>query len=477
MFETGVRQFRLVWSMVWGRPISPRNVERLVDDALATLHEFGVYGDDVQQLLDGPLEDPNAREEFQNRALQRTARRLSQVSPFYQKLFAAYGIAPEKLTTEKSIQVPVTSKQDLLRQPHDFITTHAHPYIATRTTGTTGQPVEMWLSKYEVELWAALSALSAVLRGEIVPLDCVQLNVSSRATLSIQQSTARCRLVKARLRTLGIIPPAESVDSLLRGGDTAPSLLLINPSYLAQLLHVARQRGLGPRDFCLRRIECGGEILSAALRRAAEETFGAPVVDSFGMTEIAPFSGPVCNQGHLHYDLNVGFVEAIDLETGNPAAPGALGTLVVTPYYPYRECMPVFRYDTQDVVRRLPDTPLTCDLARIPATSIILGKRDNVLRTSKRVVTLKDLVEVYEALPSEPWPARFSARVRDDHIEMVVSEQILKALTKEDVERHFRQAAIDVSVADYVASEQDAYKLRPVRADLLETTFMTYQER
>lgn len=474
MFETGIRQFRLVWSMVWGSPIAPRNVEGLVEDALATLHEFGVYGDDVQQLLDGPLEDPNAREEFQNRALQRTARRLSHVSPFYQKLFATHGVEPGKLTKENIFQVPVTSKQDLLRQQQVFITTHARPYIATRTTGTTGQPVEMWFSKYEVELWAALSALSAVLRGEIVPHDCVQLNISSRATISIQQSTARCRLVKARLRILGIIPADESVDSLLSGGDTAPSLLLINPSYLAQLLRVARLRGLGPRDFCLRRIECGGEILSSALKHAAEETFGAQVVDSFGMTEILPVSGPICNQGHLHYDLNVGLVEVIDLETGTPAEPGTLGTLVVTPYYPYRECMPVFRYDTRDVVRCLPDTPLTCDLARIPATSIIMGKRDNVLRTSKRVVTLKDLVEVYETLPSEPWPARFSARVIDDHIEMVLPEQILKNITKEDVERHFRQADIDLSVADYVASEQDAFKLRPLRADLLETTFVTY---
>ena len=60
MFETGVRQLRMAISMVWGKPINPRNIERLIDDALKTLKEFGAPGDDVQQLLDGPFADPDA---------------------------------------------------------------------------------------------------------------------------------------------------------------------------------------------------------------------------------------------------------------------------------------------------------------------------------------------------------------------------------------------------------------------------------
>ena len=31
---------------------------------------------------------------------------------------------------------------------------------------------------------------------------------------------------------------------------------------------------------------------------------------------------------------------------------------MITPFFPYRDCMPVFRYDTRDVVRTLPDEPL-----------------------------------------------------------------------------------------------------------------------
>ena len=54
MFESGVRQFRMAMGMVWGRRLDPRNVERLVDDLLATIAEFGEPGTDAQEVLGGP---------------------------------------------------------------------------------------------------------------------------------------------------------------------------------------------------------------------------------------------------------------------------------------------------------------------------------------------------------------------------------------------------------------------------------------
>lgn len=102
-----------------------------------------------------------------------------------------------------------------------------------------------------------------------------------------------------------------------------------------------------------------------------------------------------------------------DLETGEPAGPGALGTIVATPFYPYRECMPLFRYDTRDLVRRLPDAPLTCEMANVPATSHILGKADHVLSTRSGAVMPRDLIEVLDALPGARWPMRYRTDVTD----------------------------------------------------------------
>jgi phenylacetate-coenzyme A ligase PaaK-like adenylate-forming protein len=368
-------------------------------------------------------------------------------------------------------RVPVTRKADLVHRQRDFLARGSKPFVTTRTTGTTGRPAEVWLSRYEIELWPAIAALSGLLRNEISPDDLMQINISSRATAAVQQNLAVCRLVGARSRMLGVVPPDESLDSLLDTQAPAPTLLATYPSYLAQLVHAARRRGLGPDDFRLRRIDCGGEVLSPSLAAAARATLGPAVVnDTFGMTEVLPVSGRVCSSGHLHHDLNMGFVEVIDLETGQPAQPGQLGTVVITPYYPYRECMPVFRYDTRDLVRRLPEGELHCELAGVPGTSQILGKADHLLRLDNGVVTIRDMVEVVESLPSQPWPARFDVQAMAGCVQLTLPRAALEGTAPGEVGRRFASRGLDIDIVT-VADDGDSTLLRPLRSDLRETTF------
>lgn len=470
MFETGVRQLRMALSMATGRRVDPRNLERLVGDAVATLGAFGSAGDDLQEMLDGPFADPDGRREFQEQSLRRTARRLARRSPYYRALLADTGIDVRRFTLDDLAKVPLTTKRDLIANAADFLVDGAHPALTTRTTGTTGRPAEVWVSRYELELWSGLAALSGLLRDEIRPSDCMQVNISSRATAAMQQNMNVCRLVGARALPLGILNPEESLDSLV---SQSPTLLATYPSYLAQLVKAARRRGLDPTDFQLRRIDCGGEVLSPTLSIAAAETFGAAVNDTFGMTEVLPVSGRVCERGHLHHDLNVGYVEVIDPDSGLPVDAGEVGTAVVTPYYPYRECMPVFRYDTRDLVRRLPDDRLDCTLAAVPATSRILGKADQVLHINGRTVMPRTLVETVEALPGEHWPARFSARARPDHLELSVGADLAASLRQGELEQLPGEDG-EVPVVCIPGGTAET-ALRRVRADLVETTF-TRQE-
>jgi phenylacetate-CoA ligase len=222
----------------------------------------------------------------------------------------------------------------------------------------------------------------------------------------------------------------------------------------------------------LRGISVGGEVLSPALAAAARETFGVPeVADLFAMTEVIPVTGRTCSQRHLHHDLNTGYVEYLDLETGGPAEPGALATVVITPFFPYRECMPVLRYDTRDVVRMLPDGPLDCEVAAIPAVGQIVGKADALLRAGGRVVTPRELIEAVEALPAQPFPARFRATAHDDGtIALTLPEHALEGLGHVGAVDHFAARGLDVDLG--VVPDEDARSLRALRCDLRETTFV-----
>jgi phenylacetate-coenzyme A ligase PaaK-like adenylate-forming protein len=215
----------------------------------------------------------------------------------------------------------------------------------------------------------------------------------------------------------------------------------------------------------------GGEILSPSLARAASQTLGVPrITDPFTMTEVIPAAGQTCSRAHLHFDLNSSHTELLDLATGEPAEPGALGTLVITPYFPYRECMPVFRYDTRDVARRLPGEDTGCELAGAPAISQILGKADHLLRlASGEVITPRELVNAIEALPTQPWPARFRAQARDGRVLLTLPAAAIDGYGEVAARRHFREAGLALDLV--IVGGDEAASLRPARSDLRETTF------
>lgn len=466
MLATGVRQIRVALSTVLGHRFSVPAVQRLVRDALSTLEEFGSPGDDVGELLGGPYADPNMRASLQARALQRTSRHMVARSSYYRDRFAAAGVDPARVTPDTLPHLPVMTRAELVSRQRDLLC--ARPYLSTRSTGTTGRPVEVWLSRHEMALWPALIALSLVLRGELTPDDHVQLSISSRATAAIQEDVELCRLVGARCSVVGLVPPAEALDRLCHGSVT---VLNTYPSYLGALVTAARERGLGPADFALHTVNAGGEVMSAALVEAAEVTFGTRVSDTFGATELLPVGGRSCTSRHLHVDPNMGYAEVADLSTGRPVGPGQLGTLVVTPYHPYRECQPVLRYDTRDLVRVPPAGEPPCELAAVPAVSHILGKARDLLATAAGPVTPRQLVEVMDGLPGARWPVRFAAAAAGGRVRVTVPVGHAGGLSAGELGDRFAAHGIEAEVVLAPLADSDAERLRPLRCDLVEQTF------
>ena len=86
------------------------------------------------------------------------------------------------------------------------------------------------------------------------------------------------------------------------------------------------------------------------------------------------------------------------------------------------------------------------------------------------VVTPRQLVEAVEALPTEPWPARFRARIADGRVRLTLPESAIAGFGEAAAVSHFADRGLDVDLT--LVPDDAARSLRQLRSDLHETTFV-----
>ncbi|MFJ9770287.1 phenylacetate--CoA ligase family protein [Kitasatospora sp. NPDC101157] len=488
MFATAMSQLRYGASILTNRRIRPGDLERLARDLVATIAEFGEPGED-SALLPGRAGhvDPRLRREVARRSLRATARAAARHTAYYRRQFTELCLDPAELEPEDWSRIPVTPKQALRALPAAFVSDAASPALMALTTGTSGTPTAVWFSRTEIESAIAFSTISAVLGLGLRPRHTVAYAGCSRATLPLVYAEESTTRTGAGFVQFGTVEPALALDRLaaplgLPGRDPQITHLTTSASYLAALVQEAEQQNWRSADFGLESISVGGEVLSAPLRRRAEAVLGATVSSAYLMTEILPSGATPCTGGHLHHTTEFGHLEVLDPVSREPTAPGGIGTLVHTPYVPYRECTLLLRYATGDLVR-LPAEPPECELAHLPATSEILGRWNGPLSTT---VTTREVLDLVEAEPEVPLPARYALTAApgsspDDpggraRLHLLVGGPPATALLGRLEER---AAAAGLRLSDIVLHEDRSTMppTTPVRADLREHSFETGGDR
>jgi len=411
MLGTALTQLRYALSLASGGRVDVDGIERLVRDCVATVQEFGPTSQDDADVLGVATLSDEARRTVDRSRLRNVAKLAFDTTPYYRDLFGHLGIQPDDYDIERLETLPVTDKAALRSMPEAFVNWRADPTFQALTSGTTGYPTSMWFSRYELDLGAALGAIASVMRLGFTPEDVVQLNISSRASLAMVNTVRGCQLIGCACFPVGLIEPDETLSRLatpvhLPGKKPQVSIMTTYPTYLGLLVERARALGYGPEDFGLEQILCGGEVLTEALRQQAEELFSARITENYLMTEIFPVGGLMCREGHLHITSEQGLTEVLSLEDHRPAQPGEIGTIVTTPFFPYRETTLVLRLVTGDVVRTI-EGESTCELAALPATSPILGKASHAVRTDQGWLMTRDFLEVLDGEPEVPLPSRF----------------------------------------------------------------------
>jgi hypothetical protein len=213
-------------------------------------------------------------------------------------------------------------------------------------------------------------------------------------------------------------------------------------------------------------------VVTAGLRARCQQLFGpVRLVETYGMTETFPMGGTGCAEGHLHWAPAHGLLEVLDPDTQTPAAAGAIGRMVVTPFAPFRETTILLRYDTEDLVEVLPE-PLTCPLRHLPATSTVLGKRRLAVRHDSGWTTPRDVLEALESLDVVPLPARCGFWGVPGGVAVEVRVRHADAAVRAQVTARLEESGVPVQELSLVEDPRELRRPLPLRCDLKEAAFV-----
>jgi phenylacetate-CoA ligase len=307
-------------------------------------------------------------------------------SPFYAGLFAEHGIGPEDFGSLADIaRFPFTEKQMLRESQAEAPPLGRHAGVAMTevirvhaSTGTTGTPSWVGVTRRDSDAWTSMVArafrtMGATREDVVVHGSGLTLFVGG---LPIRDALER---IGATVVPIGTGASEKAVLAMDTLGVTA---LHSTPSYARYLAEYVREKvGRNPREFGLRKVFVGGEPGGGepAFREHLESEWGAQVTEGLGNADMAPvLFGEVPGTGGMRYTggRHV-LVELIDPDSGESIAaePGVTGELVYTSVD--RECCPLVRFRTRDLVRvtaRATDgAPLIRCIGRTDDMLIVLG--------------------------------------------------------------------------------------------------------
>src|SRR5437660_8381734 len=287
-----------------------------------------------------------AIEKMRRARFRRTLRLAAERSTFYREEFKRRGIDPRRIEHPSDLGDFYTTGEDLrVHGAEAFLTGRAD--TAFETTGTTSPvPKRVFFSQAELVDMGRCSAIGLYhlgMRCEDRVLSAYDCSFwVSPVVLRMALQYLKCFHVEA-----GKISPQEFYE---RAHAYQPNVIFGEPSWIARLSELARERGTWP----MKLLFGGGENITEEARRSIEEIWGAPLYLSYGQTESFGTLGAECQRqdGYHRNDLFFFF------ETPETDAEG-YGELVYTTLV--RDVMPLIRYRSTDLTR-LVDEPCACGL-------------------------------------------------------------------------------------------------------------------
>jgi len=295
--------------------------------------------------------------------------------PRYRARMESAGVTPKDIRGIEDISsLPFTEKSDLRDSyPTGMLACDRSEVVRFHaSSGTTGRPTVVAYTRNDVDLWS--EAMSRCLSTAGITKDDV-----IQVAYGYGLFTGGLGLHYGGERLGASVIPASggfSERQLLLMKDLGTTVLACTPSYALKLSEMIEAGDL--RDSLSLRIGIfGAEPWSEGLRGRLESALGITALDVYGLSEVmGPGVGMECTcKNGLHIDDEFFITEVIDPDTGRVLPDGEEGELVLTTLG--KEAMPVIRYRTHDITRRIPGS---CACGRKGARiARIKGRTDDML--------------------------------------------------------------------------------------------------
>ncbi len=313
-------------------------------------------------------------------------------NPFYRKRWSGAGLAPGDIRgLDDIVKLPIYTSDDVkesleARPPfgdfHDVdrdTLARQGPLKLQTSGGTTGVPRPTLFDAWAWEAQALIAARALYLQGAR-PGDVMQIPMTASLANAGWLSYKACH------DYLGILPlttgsgvvtsSRQQLEIARRFGTT---LWHCFPEYLLRLAQVGEQElGLDVRDLGTRFLRTYlGPDVGESLRNELQATWGCPVFDAYGANEISAAAFECREQAGLHFMEDAVFMEVLDVETGEPVAPGERGNLVATVFF--RTLPPIIRYNLRDLGRIVSTERCACG-SHFRRMDHFLGRSDSMVK-------------------------------------------------------------------------------------------------
>ena len=286
--------------------------------------------------------------EIQNKNLIDMVNRIYNNVPLYRQKFDDAGVTPDDVKSIEDLhKLPFTVKQDLRDSyPFKLLTVPMNDVVRIHcSSGTTGKPTSIALTKKDIDIWAEIAARS---------LSCAGLEQDGLLQVAYGYGLFT--------GGFGVHYGAEQIGATVLPmsiGNTAKQLMLMQdfgsthlactPSYAHTMAEALEKQGKTGKDIPIKAGIFGAEPWSEELRHMIEEKLDIKAYDIYGLSEImGPGVAMECSmQDGLHIWEDHFIAEIIDPDTLEVLPDGTEGELVITTIT--KEGMPILRYRTRDI--------------------------------------------------------------------------------------------------------------------------------